>query len=349
MRITAPTWLLFALAIFLVSSCWNPAAARERDLEPVSTVSLSPQILEFLRWLPADTETVAVTQVPIVLPAEKEWYEPEPEYFTRRVSDYCGLLPGYTWAKGLKLDRVVSGSRNFRTPTNMGASLFDGCSVMVIAEDSPISDRQIMQEASINCDFKEREFGLEILCFKKQIMDDAWTFYMCSVSPDIILWASDRRYLYELLARRKAKTARQAFLPSSELWRNLDVRSDFFALRDFRKCKSPRTYLNPTLLFEPTDGREYIDKRPFGYRVSYKYSTTALEETYISYDLKAQKIREYYQTHSEAFGHDLVPCKMAYSYGTWLNVSTDVSKGSRDARFILLFGVIACLGHALVV
>ncbi len=129
----------------------------------------------------------------------------------------------------------------------------------------------------------------------------------------------------------------------------MDVRSDFFALRDFRKCKSPRTYLNPTLLFEPTDGREYIDKRPFGYRVSYKYSTTTLEETYISYDLKAQKIREYYQTHSEAFGHDLVPCKMAYSYGTWLNVSTDVSKGSRDARFILLFGVIACLGHALVV
>ena len=349
MRITAPTWLSFALAIFLFSSCWNPAAARARDLEPVSTVSLSPQILEFLRWLPADTETVAVTQVPIVLPAEKEWYELEPEYFTRRISTVCGMLPGYTWAKGLKLDRVVSGSRNFRPPTNMGMSLFDGCSVMVIAEDSPISGRQIMQEASINCDFKERESGLEILCFKKQIMDDAWTFYMCSVDPDIILWASDRRYLNELLARRKSKAERQAFLPSSELWRNLDVRSDFFALRDFRKCKSPTGSPNTFLLLEPAPERIYIDTGLVGYRVSYNYSTTTLEETYISNDWKAQELREYHETHSKSFRDELVPCKMAYRRGTWLNVSTDVSKGSSDAYFIFLFGALANLGHSLVV
>ncbi|HNA72890.1 MAG TPA: hypothetical protein PKW73_06115, partial [Candidatus Obscuribacter sp.] len=176
-----------------------------------------------------------------------------------------------------------------------------------------------------------------------------WTFYMCSVSPNIILWASDRRYLHELLARRKSKIKRQAFLSSSELWRNLDVRSDFFALRDFRKCKSPTDSLSTFFLLEPSPERLYIDTGLVGYRVSYKYSTTTLEETYISYDWKAQEIREYHETHSKSFRDELVPCKMAYRRGTWLNVSTDVSKGSSDAHFIFLFGALSLLGHTLVV
>ena len=158
--------LLCVLGFSLSVSSSARAVEAQEHVHPV-TVS----VVEMIRWMPADTESIAVTQAPVRLSARHDWAGVGPETVLDRLADASALLPDYDWSKGAKLARVVSGSRRFSLPKNLGPFLFEGCSILEFASDSPLTTEQLLKEqvqGILESALSERElkivkmrFGLE--------------------------------------------------------------------------------------------------------------------------------------------------------------------------------------------
>lgn len=331
--------LLLALACL---GTW--CRADSRNIGTSSTAKLSPQLTELFRWLPADTEAVTVTQSPTVLSSSKDWIEPEPGCFTQRITTLLGVLPAQSWADGVKLNLVVTGSRNFRPPTGLGMFCFDGCSILRFAKDSPVGVKQFVESADKHCNYKLMVNGASVYCFRQQMMDDIWTFYLYPLSPDIVLWASNKNYLQELLMRQRSALPQQSFLVESKLWANIDTSSEFFGMRNIRKVATESDIPTSDRIFD-AHGFEHKEKSPIGYSVCYKARNSLLFEEYLSNDKIAQQHREYFYRRTLETCKDVVPYVISRDERSGLKITTDIRAGTKDARYALPLRVIVNLGH----
>lgn len=339
--ITGKIVIVLMLAL-LCMGIWGRAYSRNSGT--FSTAKLTPQLSEIFRWLPADTEAVTVTQSPTFLSSVEDWREPEPGYFTQRMTTLLGVLPAQSWADKVKLNLVVTGSRNFRPPTSLGVFWFDGCSILRFAKDSPVNVQQFIERADKDCDCKVVMNGVSVYCFKKKMMDDNWTFYLYPLSPDIVLWASDKNYLHELLIRQRASVPQQAFLPDSALWENIDTKSEFFGMRNVRKVSGEQDLYSIDRIYD-AQGNEHKDESPLGYSVCYKAKTSLLVEEYLSNDKVAQKYREYWHKLALRTCNDINPYVVSSDARMGLKITTDIRGGTAEARYTLPLRVIVNLGH----
>ena len=331
--------LLRALGLSLVLSSSAFSVEAQEKVKPVAI-----SVDEMIRWMPADTESIAVTQAPVRLSARHYWAEVGPETVLDRLADATALLPGYDWSKGTKLARVVSGSRRFSLPNNLGPFLFEGCSILEFAPDSPLTAEQFLKSISA-CSSKT--FTLcekEVVEVVRLIDQDTWKFYACVLSPNVVLWATDTKFLTSVLQRSASKSPRVAFTVAFPLWRWIDCKADFWGLRDYSKTVELHRYMNsPSGLIDPDSGR-YRDKKPVGYAVYYKTEDSKFIKTFISKDKKAQAIREHWQKLSGEKCH--VTCWIRHPFPNILQFAEDGTEGDDEHKFVLPLVVVSALGHA---
>jgi hypothetical protein len=65
--------------------------------------------------------------------------------------------------------------------------------------------------------------------------DDTWTSYVTIPRPDVLVVATDRAYLGELLRRRGARAEPRAFASELPEWEWVDTGAPFWALRHYRR------------------------------------------------------------------------------------------------------------------
>ena len=192
------------------------------------------EIEELLWWLPPDTETVQVTQTP-----------PNPRgplfggiAHTRGEIEggdesYSEILTRHL--KGTRVKATVDGSRRFAPPSGLGAMLYEGA--MILRFDKPLgaAGTRLIAELGKRALKIDRFDGLEILEFRDKLESDYWNSYIAVPSADVLVIATNRPYLEELLRRRKARTLPRALPENLSEWQWLDVTAPYWALRHFRR------------------------------------------------------------------------------------------------------------------
>jgi hypothetical protein len=334
--------LCLALVVLGIFS-FVPTEAVETGKNKMNDTNI--EIAEVIGWLPEDTETVTVTQVNTVLTSDRATNRAALG-FAQYLAIIGGMLPCHQWSAGAKLSRVITGARNFRKPSGNGPFLFDGCSILDFASDSPISAKQFTELARQNCSENQMICEFETFMFRQKVGNDIWAFYACSLAPNIVIWATNKSYLDTFLERQSRKESHSTLLSDSALWQSVDRSATFWAVRDYSRMPKGKEYPSPDLLLSK-DGHEHRDISPIGFTAAYRDSDGSLISTYLSNDRKAQEIRAYWEQHSDSF--DLVPAIVTHPLPGVLRIAQDTTQGSNEARFALRLIILGALGHGEVI
>jgi hypothetical protein len=195
---------------------------------------VSADIEELLWWLPPDTETLQVTQTP---PRPHgplfDGMEHARGEFVGGDESWSGILTQHL--KGARIDATLEGSRHFRPPSGLGAMLYEGALIMRFAKPLGETGTRLMADLGKRALKVDQFDGLEILEFRDRLENDIWTSCITIPRADVLVIATNRGYLEELLRRRKTRTGVRALPEQLQEWQWIDVTAPFWALRHYRR------------------------------------------------------------------------------------------------------------------
>jgi hypothetical protein len=227
---------------------------------------------KLLGWLPEDTETVIVTPHPFVIPDPDRKKEPEPADYRRLILTPPALVPCSVHEsfligelRGLKAICMVEGSRRFRQPKDIGMILYEGCHILQF----DLKDDAKLQTAVGMCREKAAKaitvVDVPVSVFTEERESDTWTFYICRPRPGMLVCATDRSYLTEVLRRMAGKDGKRALPADLPEWKHVDVTAGVWRIRHYRKDQAGKDPSSPlsgedraavgTTFWVSTDGR----------------------------------------------------------------------------------------------
>jgi hypothetical protein len=194
----------------------------------------SAAVEELLWWLPSDTETVMVTQVPARRTAGPLFEEMAT--FSERI-DFGDTTYAKTITRHLRSARLkttIEGSRHFTAPSGLGEMPYEGATIYLFAKSIDAGGNALMTDLERTALSVERIEGFKVLEFRDKVEDDILSSYITIPRPDVLLQATNREYLKELLGRTVTHTGQRALPEEFPEWRWVDARSPFWAIRHYR-------------------------------------------------------------------------------------------------------------------
>ncbi|HEV8145350.1 MAG TPA: hypothetical protein VGP79_03170, partial [Bryobacteraceae bacterium] len=227
--------------------------------QPPRPNSRPPSLNEVLSWLPVDTETVLAANGPFPFPDFDSLSGDEPEDQPLPLAELNLRMRGLPLGgfasdndrlrKALKGSRVLlalEGSRRFRSPTGSGSTLFQGCAIAVL-EGAPIDRDSLVRDVAGSSERIETVEGVKVAVFQEQKESDTWTFLVAFPRSSIVLVATDRSYLREVLARMRAPGTARALPESLPEWKHVNTRAPFWGLRHFQRNDAAEDPTSPFL------------------------------------------------------------------------------------------------------
>ncbi len=185
---------------------------------------------EILQWLPEDTETLFVKRGPyLLMPAEADRKTSLDDLqFKLRILALGNLLAEEAlWKNPIELS--VEGSRRFRAPTHLGMMPYEGAEVIRFRDDlGPIMASLEKKALRI-----EEIGGKRVAVFEAKVMFDRWTTYVTQLGPKVMVEATNRAYLKELLGRMAKKGSSRALPAELTEWKHADTSAAFWGIRHY--------------------------------------------------------------------------------------------------------------------
>jgi hypothetical protein len=264
-----------------------------------------------LSWLPVDTETVVVADLPkgSVLKARDfrqrndqnpntvlslreitALFESSPLSFLRMQDGAFATLVGEH-----KLALAVEGSRHFRPPHGLGEMSFEGCEIAIFA-DSLGSPQSLLARYGKSRTRQEQIEGELVNVFEEKMEEDVWTILMALPEPNVLLIASDRGYLKEVLQRMKGAPQNLALPPSLAEWKYVNRHAPFWGVRHYDRSQAD---LDPTSPFRGSKSANTPDDRAIGLTFNFdpEKSRTATV-TYLTSGKMDSRLLEMFRTRS---------------------------------------------------
>ena len=236
------------LAAWIIIAC-NTASNTQISATTSKPAQPSIDVQEVLSWLPADTETVTVANGSFLLP---NVYTEKEETQNRELSDQdlaqnfeslpaalLGLNNGLLvkHLKGKRVSLAIEGARHFRAPAALGGMPFEGCAITIFAGDlGDTGDSFIKGTQKVALRVEEIE-GQKVAAFQEKLEQDLWTSFVAFPSRNVVLVATNRNYIREVLARLHGKTGARALPDSLPEWRHVNTRAPFWGLRHFDRSQ----------------------------------------------------------------------------------------------------------------
>jgi hypothetical protein len=210
----------------------------------------SEDLTRVISWLPADTETITVASGPFVLTASSPG---ENDGKDRAISDkeLAGNfeelpLPLLQFKNGLLAKRLegktinlaLEGARHFRPPARLGEMPFEGCAIAVFADNIHNEVASFTKDAQSSALKVERIEDQDVQVFQEKLELDTWTTFVAYPNEHVILVASDRNYLVEVLARLRGKIGQRALPSDLPEWRYVNTSARFWGLRHYDKSQA---------------------------------------------------------------------------------------------------------------
>ncbi len=227
--------LILAWSALLLTSCNLKIDSADNTVQRV------------LSWLPSNTETVIVSQGPFWMSSfeleEEKTADPNRVLSREQLEKYFqGLtlrlfnLNGYILQRSLDGRRVllaVEGSRNFRPPTLLGLTRFDGCEIAVFAKGLSECEKAFIRESTGVALRQERIADIPVTVLEEKLESDLWTTYVAFPCDKVVVSATDRDYLQEVLTGIATRGARKAWYQELPEWRQVAQGASFWGFRHF--------------------------------------------------------------------------------------------------------------------
>jgi hypothetical protein len=204
-----------------------------------------PDVQQVLSWLPSDTETVVVDSEP--------WFpEKSRELPIGLTLSAMALTPLWfkegalrEYVKNQRAVLALAGSRHFRAPRSLGLMPFEGCTIVVLA-DNPGDRADLFFNSSAGDAVRVEEVeGQKILVFEEKRESDLWTTFVTLKRPNVLLAATNLDYLREVLARMRGNGDPRALPEILPEWRYVNTGVRFWGLRHYDRSQGDRDPTSP--------------------------------------------------------------------------------------------------------
>lgn len=212
---------------------------REPAVEPPSSKQ-ADRLEEVISWLPADTETVLVARGPFtVADTNISTHQSVAAFLQQRLTWlWLAELRDRSYSsdlEGAQIGLVVEGARRFRQPTAAGGFLFEGCRIFIFEDDLADKGDRLFDNIFRDASATEEIASHKVAQFQEQGEQDTQTIFVMRPAPNIIVEATDRSYLQEVLVRMKRKDTTRPALLDLPAWKMLDQAARYWMVRTYAK------------------------------------------------------------------------------------------------------------------
>src|SRR5262245_23281819 len=174
---------------------------------------------QFLDWLPNDTETVIVAQVPFNVPKWEADKAPDPFRQIRFGDEMQMFVAGPLFGlkhgllnKQLQNQKIVctlEASRNYSPPggkRNLGGFRYEGCHVIQFDRAADEIVKKVFWACLDKADKKLKLAGEQVAVFIEELEDGVvYSYYVCLPKPGLFLCATNQDFLQQMLERAAKK------------------------------------------------------------------------------------------------------------------------------------------------
>jgi hypothetical protein len=195
---------------------------------------------QLLAWLPTDTETIIVTRGPFKIESGKRNDE-TPDLPKMLEGMALGPLASLgrgrfvNHLKGQAVTLALEGSRAFRPPRDLGLMPYQGCDIVVFQQDIGSAGDALMKALQEGGGNTIKLLGHEVAVREEKWEIDTWTIFITRPKPNILLCATDKGYLEEVLKRMDKPGEGRALAAALPEWKHANTKARFWALRHYEK------------------------------------------------------------------------------------------------------------------
>lgn len=309
----------------------------------------SIDLQDVLKWIPADTETLIVANGPFWISnfivsgdprLNREISQEDLEKEFRRA-----ILPDFRFlSKCLDRQRVLfaaEGSRHFRSPQWIGLMPYEGCQIAVFAADQGGRFSRFTHELNTHGASLEKIEQEKVVVIQERSNEDIWTFFIANPLKNVVLVATNREYMQEVLVRMHGRIEKTALPETLPEWRYVNRKAQFWGLRHYAKGDTE----DPSSPFGGDHAANIPDEQAIGvtFECTPKKQKSA-EMTYLSDnpDILRSKVFGNFPESEPAIKDLGIQCR---------RVDRNVVKGSfildhSEPVSYFLFGMMGSFGHA---
>jgi hypothetical protein len=240
------------LLLLIISVICQPATGTQQNRANKERIAATQNntapypIEEVLWWLPEDTETVSVVRGPFKVSASAEPSESmSPADFVELALSQeplggLGVIKDGVFLKqfvGHTVSLCVEGGRRFRAPTSLGGMRFEGCDIIILQQDFAERTALLNRMASQAKVFHNLE-GQRVAEFEERLEQDIWKVFVAMPAPNILLLATNRDFLSQVLSRMYQRASIRALPETLPEWKHVNTGAKFWALRHYDKAQA---------------------------------------------------------------------------------------------------------------
>ena len=193
---------------------------------------LSPRVEQLLKFLPLQSETLAVDQESFAVPLA----EAGKKGANRLVAG--SILPANLQMAvvapalaGRTIELSLEARSNFRPPKGLGLMPYDGSGILILKPQA--GQTRAMLKAKAWKGMKRVTLaGQEVGVIEEKREHDLWRIYVAVPRPDMLVTATDRASMITTLARMQRPNLTDRAFPSSwSGWKLVDTKAPFWAIR----------------------------------------------------------------------------------------------------------------------
>jgi hypothetical protein len=231
--------LLLAALVALASLGQTAEPAKSAPPAQKSPAELLDQVLH---WLPADTETIIVTNTFTINPPKNQ--EDADELAASDYHKAMELLRNKDLI-GRKVLLAVEGSRCFRVPRASGVLPYQGCEISIVEESAAPALTSAVQSIVKTAKKTTEIAGKSVAVFEEKAGKHIWTFFLVQPKPQILLYATHRGYLQQVLEQMEKAPETRAMPPELPEWKIVDTASPVWAIRHYSKAAAAKDITSP--------------------------------------------------------------------------------------------------------
>jgi hypothetical protein len=241
-----------------------------RPTAQIGAVQLSVEAKQMLSWFPANTETLLIARGPFALPnSQMDYTDRKTQAQDLRQAFHYLTVGLFSLGNGglqkrLEEKRILfaaEGSRAFRSPNELGEMPYEGCAIVIFADDLGETQETFMKTAvksALRIDDIESH---KVAVFQETLRQDVWTTFVVFPMKNIVIVATNRDYLSDVLARMRAPGMTRAFPETLTEWKYVDTQAEFWGMRHFDRSQSR---LDPTSPFGGRKPANLPDEKAIG-------------------------------------------------------------------------------------
>jgi hypothetical protein len=304
-------------------------------------------IEQALSWLPSDTETLIVANRPFPLSKRDEAKKNARPDVETSFQAMPLTPPGFKnpllldHFNGRRVALGLEGARHFRRPRSLGLMPFEGCTIVVFADDqSESADAFFKASSSVALRIEEVE-EQRVAVFQERTPDnDLWTTFVSFSKPNLLLVATNLDYLREVLSRMRGKIGPRALPETLPEWKYVNAGAKYWGLRHYDRAQAD---LDPSSPFGGPKAANFPDEQAIGLVFSFEPHTRRRPTiTYLSGD---PQIAKGLKKGALSMGYYGAKFGVEYRELDAQAIQASYNLGDAESVGMFLFILMALLGH----